>query len=73
MYERQVYVAIHRDLSVVGNCKGGGLKGSRRKHRRVSSESSGESIDHLGWGALRKEFANENLELELAKFFNPKG
>jgi hypothetical protein len=27
MYERQVDVVIHQDLSVVGNCKGGGHKG----------------------------------------------
>ena len=47
MYEQQVQVVIHRDLSVVGDCKDGGLKGSRRNHRRVSSKSSDESIDHL--------------------------
>jgi hypothetical protein len=46
LYEWQVYVVIHRDLSVVGNCKGGGHKGLG-KLRGVSSVSSGESSHHL--------------------------
>ena len=66
MYERQVYVAIHRDLSVVGNCKGGGLKGSRK---------TSESIFGIFWRIHRSSemrgspegIRYENLELELAK------
>ena len=46
LYEWQVYVVIHKDISVPGNCKSDGHKVSR-EHRRVSSESSGVVGDHL--------------------------
>ena len=46
LYEWQVYVFIHRDLSVVGNCKSNGHKVSK-EYRRVTSKSSGAAVDHL--------------------------
>ena len=73
MYERQVYVVIHWDLSVAGNLQ-------KRWAQKVSGKTS-ESVFRIFWRIHRssgvrgspEESHNENLELELAKFFNPKG
>ena len=65
-YGRQVYVAIHGDLSVVGNCNGEGHKGLGTR-RGVSSESSDETVDHLWWRGSPGWSGYENLMSELVK------
>jgi hypothetical protein len=66
MYERPVYVFIHKNISVVGNCKGGGHKGLGK---------TSKSIIGIFWCIKRSsgmkgspgECGYENLELELVK------
>ena len=55
---------------MVGNSKSGGHKVSR-EYGSVSSESSGEASHHLEWRSSPGESIYKNLELELAKPFNP--
>ena len=54
LYEWRVFVVIHRDILMVGNCKSNGHKVSR-EYQRVYSKSSGAASSHLEWGALRED------------------
>ena len=71
-YGRQVYVAIHGDLSVVGNCDGEGHKGLGK---------TSKSIFRIFWCTKRPSrmrgspggSSYEILMLEIAKSFNPNG
>ena len=70
LYERQVYVVIHRGLSMEGNCKSDGHKGLGKALRsifRIFWRSKRSSIIRSSPGGSNYE----NLELELAKPFNP--
>ena len=65
-----MYVFIHRDISVVENCKSNGHKVSK-EYRWVTSKSSGAAGNHLDWRCSPGENIIENLDLELVKSFNP--
>ena len=61
-----MYVFIHRDISMVGNCKGNGHKVSK-EFQRVTSKSSGAVGDHLDWRGSPGESIFENLKSDFSR------